>query len=96
MKLQKLINYLESIAPPAYQESYDNSGLIVGEPNVTIKGVLICLDSTEDIIQEARKRKCNVIVAHHPIVFKGLKRFNGSTYVAVSYTHLTLPTIYSV
>ena len=81
MKLQKLINYLESIAPPAYQESYDNSGLIVGEPNVTIKGVLICLDSTEDIIQEARKRKCNVIVAHHPIVFKGLKRFNGSTYV---------------
>ena len=81
MKLQKLINYLESIAPPAYQESYDNAGLIVGDPNVTIKGVLICLDSTEDIIAEARKRKCNVIVAHHPIVFKGLKRFNGKTYV---------------
>ena len=81
MKLQKLINYLESIAPSAYQESYDNSGLIVGDPNVTIKGVLICLDSTEDIIAEARKKKCNVIVAHHPIVFKGLKRFNGKNYV---------------
>ncbi len=81
MKLQKLINYLESIAPSAYQESYDNSGLIVGDPNVSIKGVLICLDSTEDIIDEARKRKCNVVVAHHPIVFKGLKRFNGKNYV---------------
>ena len=81
MKLQKLINYLESIAPPAYQESYDNSGLIVGDPNVSITGVLICLDSTEDIINEAKKRKCNVVVAHHPIVFKGLKRFNGKNYV---------------
>lgn len=81
MKLQKLISYLESIAPSAYQESYDNSGLIVGDPNTTIKGVLICLDSTEVIIKEAIKRKCNVVIAHHPIVFKGLKRFNGKNYV---------------
>ncbi len=81
MKLNKLIKYLESIAPLSYQESYDNAGLIVGDPNTSIKGVLICLDSTEDIIKEARKRKCNVVIAHHPIVFKGLKKFNGKNYV---------------
>ncbi len=81
MKLQKLINHLESIAPSAYQESYDNSGLLIGDPNTNITGVLICLDSTEAIIDEAIEKKCNVIVAHHPIVFKGLKRFNGKTYV---------------
>jgi len=81
MKLNKLIKFLESVAPPAYQESYDNAGLIVGDPNTKIKGVLVCLDSTEAIIQEAIKRKCNVIIAHHPIVFKGLKKFNGKSYV---------------
>jgi len=81
MKLHKLIKYLETIAPLAYQESYDNAGLIVGDPDTSIKGVLVCLDSTEAIIKEARKRKCNVIIAHHPIVFKGLKKFNGSSYV---------------
>ncbi len=81
MKLNKLIKYLESIAPLSHQESYDNSGLIVGDPNTKIKGVLICLDSTEAIVKEAIKRKCNVIIAHHPIVFKGLKKFNGKSYV---------------
>jgi len=81
MKLHKLTKYLETIAPLSYQESYDNAGLIVGDSNTTIKGVLVCLDSTEDIVEEARKRKCNVIIAHHPIVFKGLKRFNGNSYV---------------
>jgi len=81
MKLNKLIKYLESIAPLSHQESYDNAGLIVGDPNTKIKGVLICLDSTEAIVKEAIKRKCNVIIAHHPIVFKGLKKFNGKSYV---------------
>lgn len=81
MKIKKLISYLETIAPSSYQESYDNSGLIVGNPNDEIKGVLICLDSTEAIIDEAIEKKCNVVVAHHPIVFRGLKRFNGKHYV---------------
>ena len=81
MKLIKLIKYLESVAPLSYQESYDNAGLIVGDPNTKIKGVLVCLDSTEAIVKEAIKRKCNVIIAHHPIVFKGLKKFNGKSYV---------------
>ncbi len=81
MKLNKLITYLESVAPLSYQESYDNAGLIVGDPNTKIKGVLVCLDSTEAIVKEAIKRNCNVIIAHHPIVFKGLKKFNGKSYV---------------
>jgi dinuclear metal center YbgI/SA1388 family protein len=81
MKLNKLIKFLESVAPLSYQESYDNAGLIVGDPDTKIKGVLVCLDSTEAIIKEAIKRKCNVIIAHHPIVFKGLKKFNGKSYV---------------
>lgn len=81
MKIKNLTSFLETIAPPAYQESYDNSGLIVGNPNAEIAGVLICLDSTEAILDEAIEKNCNVIVAHHPIVFKGLKRFNGKNYV---------------
>ncbi len=81
MKIKKLIQHLESIAPSNYQESYDNSGLIVGNQETEIKGVLICLDSTEAIIEEAINKKCNVIVAHHPIVFSGLKKFNGKNYV---------------
>ncbi|MEM1323034.1 MAG: Nif3-like dinuclear metal center hexameric protein [Bacteroidota bacterium] len=81
MKLKKLLSYLESIAPPAYQESYDNAGLIVGHPDWNIKGVLVCLDATEEVLKEAIKKDCNVVVAHHPIVFRGLKRLNGYSYV---------------
>ncbi|MEL6926752.1 MAG: Nif3-like dinuclear metal center hexameric protein, partial [Bacteroidota bacterium] len=81
MKLKSLIQYLESIAPPVYQEGYDNSGLIVGDPNMKIRGVMICLDSTEAVLTEALRKKCNVVIAHHPIVFKGLKKLNGSNYV---------------
>ena len=73
--IKNITLHLESVAPAAYQESYDNSGLIVGNPNVECTGVLICLDSTEDIVNEAIAKGCNLIVAHHPIVFKGLKRF---------------------
>jgi dinuclear metal center YbgI/SA1388 family protein len=81
IKIKDIIAHLESIAPSAYQESYDNSGLIVGDANEECRGVLICLDSTEAIVEEAKKKGCNLIVAHHPIVFKGLKRFNGKNYV---------------
>ncbi len=81
MKLKKITNYLESIAPPAYQEGYDNSGLIVGHPEMKITGAIVCLDSTEAVIDEAISKNCNLVIAHHPIVFKGLKRFNGHSYV---------------
>ena len=81
MKIKELTSFLETIAPPSYQESYDNAGLIVGDPNTEVQGVLVCLDSTEAILDEAISKKCNVVVAHHPIVFRGMKRFNGKNYV---------------
>jgi len=80
-KIKDIINYLEEVAPPSYQESYDNSGLIVGDPQTEINGILICLDSTEPILDEARQKNCNLIIAHHPIVFRGLKKFIGGNYV---------------
>ncbi len=81
MQLQQVIQYLETIAPPSYQESYDNSGLIVGDPQQEVTGILTCLDSTEAILEEAIQKGCNVVVAHHPIVFRGLKRLTGKNYV---------------
>jgi putative NIF3 family GTP cyclohydrolase 1 type 2 len=81
VKLKELCDYLESIAPLHLQESYDNSGLIVGHPETEVKAVLCCLDATEEVLREAQSTGCNVVVAHHPIVFRGLKRFNGLHYV---------------
>jgi len=81
MKLSQLTTYLESLAPLAYQEDYDNSGLIVGNPDQEIFQALISLDCTEAIVDEAITTNCQVIISHHPIVFKGLKKFNGKTYV---------------
>ncbi|WP_116106256.1 Nif3-like dinuclear metal center hexameric protein [Lewinella sp. IMCC34191] len=79
--IQKVTDFLESIAPPHLQESYDNAGLIVGDPQTEVTGVLTSLDCTEAIIDEAVERGCNLVVAHHPIVFRGLKRLNGANYV---------------
>ncbi|MBK8045409.1 MAG: Nif3-like dinuclear metal center hexameric protein [Haliscomenobacter sp.] len=79
--IQEVIRHLESIAPPAYQEDYDNAGLITGNPVEEVRGVLTCLDATEQVLREAVRRGCNLIVAHHPIVFKGLKKLTGGTYV---------------
>ena len=81
MKIKDVIQYLESIAPTVYQASYDNAGLIVGDAQQEVKGVLCCLDSTEAIVEEAAEKSCNLIVAHHPIVFKGLKSLTGRNYV---------------
>jgi len=81
MKVSDVVNYLNTIAPPAYQESYDNARLIVGDRQAEVKGILICLDTVEEIIDEAIERNCNLVVAHHPIVFGGLKSFTGKNYV---------------
>ena len=81
MKISEITAYLESIAPSYLQESYDNSGLITGHPQTGVTGILFCLDAIESIIDEAISKGCNLVVAHHPIVFRGLKRFNGNNYV---------------
>ena len=81
MKIAEIISTLESLAPPSLQESYDNAGLITGSPDWTCSGILCSLDATEEVIIEARSRGCNLVVAHHPIVFGGLKKINGKNYV---------------
>jgi dinuclear metal center YbgI/SA1388 family protein len=81
MKIKDITDYLETIAPLSYQESYDNSGLLVGDKNQTLKGALITLDVTEEVLEEAIAKKCNFIIAHHPIIFGGLKRLTGRNYV---------------
>ena len=80
-KVKDIVRHLESIAPPAYQESYDNASLITGNPGMEVTGVLCTLDCIESVVEEAIERDCNLIVAHHPIVFKGLKQLNGKNYV---------------
>jgi len=80
-KIKALIDSLEALAPPAYQEGYDNAGLLVGDPATDLTGVILALDCTEAVIEEAIRKGCNLVVAHHPIVFKGLKKLNGKSYV---------------
>lgn len=81
MTIQEIITEIENFAPLAYQEDYDNCGLITGQKDQTITGALLTLDCTEDVIEEAIKNNCNLIIAHHPILFTGLKKINGSNYV---------------
>ena len=81
MLISDITRHLEFIAPPSLQESYDNSGLIVGDKSTEVRGVIVSLDCIEDTVLEAIEKGCNLIVAHHPIVFSGLKRFNNSNYV---------------
>lgn len=81
MRLSILIKHLEAFAPLNYQEDYDNSGLIVGDPNEEVRGALVALDCIESVVDEAILHNCNLIITHHPIVFKGLKKITGKTYV---------------
>ena len=81
VKIKEITAHLESIAPLYLQESYDNAGLITGDPNWEVTNVLCSLDCTEAVVEEAVERGCNLVVAHHPIVFRGLKRLNGRNYV---------------
>ena len=74
MKIDAIIKYLESVAPPVLQEEYDNAGLLTGDPDWECTGVLCTLDKTESINKETIQKKCNLIVAHHPIIFKKIKK----------------------
>ena len=81
MILKNIISELEKFAPISLQETYDNCGLLTGNKEQQITGAILCLDCTEDVIEEAINRNCNLVIAHHPIVFVGLKKLNGSNYV---------------
>lgn len=76
-----IIRELETLAPLSMQESYDNCGLLVGEKLIETTGVLVCLDCTEQVVNEAINIGCNLIVAHHPIIFGKLRKLTGSGYV---------------
>ncbi len=79
--IHTILQTLEQFAPLIYQESYDNSGLIVGDRTKKVKNILLTLDCTEEIVDEAISKNCQLIIAHHPIVFTGLKSITGKTYI---------------
>ena len=72
--IQTVIQYLETIAPSCYQADYDNSGLQVGDPSARVKGILLALDATEAVLQEAVEKECNLIIIHHPLLFRPIKK----------------------
>ncbi len=82
MQIGQFTQALENWAPLHFQEDYDNCGLLVGNTNTICTGVLCSLDCTEAVIDEAIEKKCNLIVSHHPIIFKGIKQFDENNYVA--------------
>ena len=81
MKIGKVVDALERFAPLPLQESYDNAGLQIGLTEAEVSGVLLCLDVTEAVVDEALRRGCNLIVSHHPLIFHKLAHVTGSTYV---------------
>lgn len=76
-----IIKAIESVAPLNWQESYDNAGLQVGGRFQSVSGVVVCLDVTEAVVDEAISMGYNLIVSHHPLLFKGLKSITGNSYV---------------
>ncbi len=78
MKIEDICSILEDIAPLQYQEDYDNSGLTYGDKTAEVTGVLCSVDVTEEVIEEAIARNCNMIISHHPLIFRGLKSITGT------------------
>ncbi len=81
MQIKDIIEILESFAPLVLQEAYDNSGLIIGNPESPVRAALLCIDVTEEVIEEAKSLDANLIIAHHPLIFSGLKKINGKDMV---------------
>lgn len=81
MIVQNVINYIEELSPLAYAEDFDNVGLLVGNKSNEVSGILVTLDTLENVVDEAIEKKCNLIVSFHPIIFSGLKKLTGANYV---------------
>ena len=81
MIIKQIIDTLEELAPLKYAEDFDNVGLLVGNANNEVSGILVTLDTLENVVEEAITKKCNLIVSFHPIIFGGLKKITGSNYV---------------
>lgn len=87
MKIQEVIELFENTAPAMLQENYDNAGLLTGNAGWECSGILVTLDATEKVVKEAIEKKCNLVVAHHPIIFSGLKKITGKNYVERTVIH---------
>lgn len=81
MKVAEVAKVIEQFAPLQIQESYDNAGLCIGNAGSEVKGILITIDITEDVINEAIQKNCNLILSHHPLIFSGIKKITGNSYV---------------
>ncbi len=82
IKIKNILSVIEDFAPLVWQEDYDNAGLIVGNSQSELKGVLICLDVFPSIVQEAIDNNCNLIISHHPFIFRGIKKLIHNSYIA--------------
>ncbi len=78
MTVRDIANVIEEFAPLRLQEDYDNAGLQVGDPEATVNAVMLCLDVTAEVLEEAKRRQCDMIVSHHPLIFRGLKSLTGA------------------
>ncbi len=81
IKAKDIIKEIETIAPLQLQDGFDNAGLQIGNIQSDVTGVLLCLDITEEVIDEALELECNLIISHHPLIFKPLKSITGKTYI---------------
>ena len=81
MKIADIIAEIETYAPLNLQESYDNSGYMCGSHETSVKGVLLAIEITERVVDEAIEKGCNLIISHHPIIFKGIKSLSTDNYV---------------
>ncbi len=81
MNVKSICELIEEVAPLALQESFDNAGLLVGDSQMEVTSALVCIDITDEVIDEALHKKCNLIISHHPLIFTGLKRITGQNEV---------------
>ena len=81
MKIKEVIAILDELAPLSYTEEFDNTGLLVGDYETKVSGILVALDTLESVVDEAIAEGCNLIVGFHPIIFSGLKNLTGKNYV---------------
>ncbi len=77
-----IYHFLDGVAPFRYQESYDNAGILIGDKSMDVKGVMLSLDTTEAVIEEAAAKGCNLVIGHHPIIFSGVKQIDYEHYIS--------------
>ena len=75
MKIKECINQIEKIAPPSLAQSWDNTGLLIGDGNSTAKKILLTIDITHEVVKEAKQNGCNFIISYHPVIWDGLKKY---------------------